>query len=102
MSIILAGPRLIDLHQGGLTVPLGASGTVRVFGIDPDDFEGGRKQAVSVAGESLGTIEKFTDGRWLEQRVTPAQTATGKILVRAANARKGSNAVISIVEGASE
>jgi hypothetical protein len=81
-----------------LTVPPGASGTVRVFMIDPDDFEGGRKQTVSIAGESLGTIEKFTDGRWLQQLVTPAQTATGKILVRAANARKGSNAVISIVE----
>jgi hypothetical protein len=81
-----------------LTVPKGAPGTVRLYVIDPDNFEGGRKQRMTVAGESLGLIEKFTEGRWLERRVGPEQTANGKVLLHAANARQGSNAVISIVE----
>jgi len=81
-----------------LSTPKAIAGKVRVFVIDPDNFEGGRKQRVSVAGISLGTIENFNEGRWLEQHVTAAQTGTGKILVRATNQRKGSNAVLSIVE----
>ena len=81
-----------------LTVPKGAQGTVRLYVIDPDNFEGGRKQQMTIAGESLGLIEKFTEGRWLERRVGPEQTADGKVLLHAANARKGGNAVISIVE----
>jgi len=81
-----------------LTVPKGAAGLVRVYVIDPDDFEGGRKQKVFVAGDDLGTIEKFQDGKWLEHPVGAGQTADGKVLIRAVNARKGSNAVISIIE----
>ena len=81
-----------------LTVPKGAGGLVRVFVIDPDSFEGGRKEQVWVAGDDLGTVEKFQDGKWLEHPVSAGQTADGKVLVRAVNARKGSNAVISIIE----
>ncbi len=81
-----------------LSVPPRASGAVRVFVIDPDNFEGGRKQRVKIAGEDLGMVENFRDGRWLEQRVGPEQTAEGKVIIQATNARKGSNAVISIVE----
>jgi hypothetical protein len=81
-----------------LTVPKEASGTVRVYLIDPDNFEGGRKQTLSIAGDSLGTVEKFTEGRWLEHRVGAEKTAEGKVLVRATNAREGANAVLSIVE----
>ena len=33
-----------------LTVPKGAAGVVRVYVVDPDTFEGGRKQKVVVAG----------------------------------------------------
>jgi len=66
--------------------------------IDPDEFQGGRKQAVTIAGRSLGVIEKFQDGRWLEQRLDSGDTAGGKVLIEAHNAREGSNAVISIVE----
>lgn len=81
-----------------LAVPKEASGTIRVYVIDPDSFEGGRKQSVTVAGKSLGVIENLQEGRWLEQPVTAAESADGKILIQARNMRQGSNAVISVVE----
>ncbi len=87
-----------DQTEIELTVPKGAAGTVRVYIIDPDDFQGGRKEQVFVAGDDLGTLEKFQDGKWLEHPVSAAQTADGKVLVRAVNARTGSNAVLSIIE----
>ena len=81
-----------------LTVPKGAAGTVRVYVIDPDNYQGGRKERVFVAGDDLGIVEQFQAGKWLEHPVSAAQTADGKVLVRAANARTGSNAVISVIE----
>jgi hypothetical protein len=81
-----------------LTVPKGASGLLRVYVIDPDNFEGGRKQTIAVAGESLGALANFQEGKWLEQKVGPDKTSDGTIIIRAVNARKVSNAVISIVE----
>jgi hypothetical protein len=81
-----------------LTVPKNAAGLVRVFVVDPDEFEGGRRESVFVGGEDVGTIEKFEEGKWIEHAVGPAQTADGRVVIRAVNARKGSNAVISIIE----
>jgi len=81
-----------------LTVPKGARGTVRVYVIDPDVFEGGRREEVFVAGKSLGVVENFRDGRWLEHATGPAESAEGKILIQARNLRQGANAVISIIE----
>ena len=81
-----------------LTVPKGANGTVRLYVIDPDNFQSGRKQTVTVAGKSLGVIEDFQQGRWLERPVSSSESADGKILIQARNARQGSNAVISIIE----
>jgi hypothetical protein len=81
-----------------LTVPKKALGTVRLYVIDPDDFEGGRKQTVRVAGKSLGLVENFQEGRWLEQSITANESADGKVLILARNGRQGSNAVISIIE----
>ena len=81
-----------------LTVPKGAKGTVRLYVVDPDNFQGGRKQTVTVAGKSLGVIENFQQGRWLERPVSSSESADGKILIQARNARQGSNAVISIIE----
>jgi hypothetical protein len=81
-----------------LTVPKKARGTVRLYVIDPDDFEGGRKQTVRIAGKSLGLVENFQEGRWLEQRITDNESANGYIMILARNARQGSNAVISIIE----
>jgi len=81
-----------------LTVPKGIKGAVRLYLIDPDNFEGGRKQAMTVAGSSLGLIEAFQEGHWLEQKVSSSDSAEGKVLIEARNARQGSNAVISIIE----
>jgi len=81
-----------------LTVPKKTRGTVRLFVIDPDDFEGGRKQTMRVAGKSLGLVENFQEGRWLEQQITPDDSAEGKVLIQARNAQQSSNAVISIIE----
>ncbi len=81
-----------------LTVPKGARGIIRVFVTDPDNFEGGRKERVTVADADRGVIENFQQGRWLERRIGADKTADGKVILRVSNARKGSNAVISIVE----
>lgn len=81
-----------------LIVPKNAAGLVRVYVVDPDHFEGGRKERVEVAGDELGTIDRFQDGKWLEHRVSGDKTTEGEVVVRALNARKGSNAVISIIE----
>lgn len=81
-----------------LSVPKGAGGTLRLYMIDPDNFEGGRKQTVTVAGRSLGLIENFQDGRWLERPISPNETADGNILIQARNMRQGSNAVLSVIE----
>ena len=42
-----------------LTVPKAATGLVRVYVIDPDNFEGGRKEKLSVAGDRLGRDREF-------------------------------------------
>jgi hypothetical protein len=81
-----------------LTAPKGTEGTVRLYVIDPDNFQGGRKQTVTVAGHSLGVVENFQEGRWLEQHITPKDSGDARILVEARNARDVSNAVISIIE----
>jgi len=78
-----------------LSVPKQAKGKVRVYVVDPDNFEGGRKQSMTIAGQSLGVVERFQEGRWLEQVVAATD---GKVLIQAHNAREGSNAVISIIE----
>ena len=87
-----------DAVEIALTVPKGARGIVRIFVIDPDNFEGGRKQRVLVNGDSLGLVENFVEGRWLEHRLGAEKTADGTVRIQAINARPGSNAVISIVE----
>ena len=81
-----------------LAVPRNAAGLVRVYVIDPDSFEGGRKETLSIAGDDVGLIENFQEGKWVEHPVSRSQTAEGKVTVRAVNARTGSNAVISIIE----
>jgi hypothetical protein len=91
-----------DEVQIELTVPKGAKGKVRVFVADPDNFEGGRKQKMSIAGDALGLVEKFGEGRWIEKAVGAEKTRDGKVLVEALNARQGANAVISIVEWVDE
>ena len=81
-----------------LTVPKDASGMVRLYMMDPDEFQGGRRQEIIVGGKSAGVVEKFEEGKWVEAKVGPDQTVDGKLLIRAMNRREKSNAVISIVE----
>ena len=81
-----------------LTVPTTASGRVRVYIIDPDHFQGGRSQDVTVDGKSSSPITEFADGRWLEWSVGPDETADGRIVIKARNAKANANAVVSIVE----
>jgi hypothetical protein len=81
-----------------LSVPKNVSGLVRVFVIDPDSFMGGRKEKLVIAGDELGPIENFQDGKWIERPITAAQTADGVVTIRAVNSRKDSNAVISMIE----
>jgi hypothetical protein len=84
--------------QVELSVPKSASGLLRLYVIDPDNFQGGRRETITVAGKSLGEVRNFQEGRWLECAIGPEQCADGKILIRVANARQGSNAVLSIIE----
>jgi hypothetical protein len=81
-----------------VSVPKAARGTLRLYVIDPDSFQGSRKEEVLVAGKSLGTVGQFQEGRWLEQPIGPAESADGKILIQARNLQERSNAVISIIE----
>lgn len=81
-----------------LTVPKGSAGTVRVFATDPDEFQGGRREEIFVAGRSLGVVQDFVQGKWLEKPLTAQQTADGHVLVRAVNRNPESNAVISMIE----
>jgi len=87
-----------DVLRIELSVPREAQGKVRIYVIDPDHFEGGRKQTVSVEAQSLGVIEEFVEGRWLERVVKSSDSPDGKVVIEAHNTREGSNAVISIVE----
>lgn len=81
-----------------LTVPKETEGKVRMFVIDPDNFQGGRKQMVTVGNVSLGTVENFQKGMWIEALVTAEASKDGKVPIRIENARTTSNAVVSWIE----
>ncbi len=81
-----------------LNVPKAEAGTVRVYIIDPDNFEGGRKEKVVVAGQTFGPFDNFQTGRWIECPLSAEQTASGKVEISAMNARSGANAVLSLIE----
>lgn len=81
-----------------VTVPPRSSGTLRAFVIDPDRFNGGRQETITIAGKSSGRIENFQEGRWIEQPLSAQDTADGKVLVRVTNDQDKPNAVISILE----
>ena len=93
-----SGRELNAITEIELAVPAGAEGTLRLFLADTDNCLGGRKQEVFVAGKSLGVIEKFQEGRWIERPLTKQETAGGRIVVRAKNLKDGANAVISKIE----
>lgn len=78
-----------------LNLPKGVSGTLRLYIIDPDNFQGGRKETIVVGGETVGTFEGFQKGRWIDVPVNSEKTADGKLTIQVINARLGSNAVLS-------
>ena len=81
-----------------LHVPARAAGKVRVFILDANKFQGGRKETVRIGGKEAGTFDQFEAGKWIEQPLTAEDTRSGKVTITATNARVDANAVISIVE----
>ncbi|HVM47832.1 MAG TPA: glycoside hydrolase family 172 protein [Candidatus Acidoferrum sp.] len=81
--------------EADLNLPKGATGTLRLYIIDPDNFQGGRKETIVVGGENIGTFENFQKGRWIDVPVSAQKTAEGKLSIQVINARTGSNAVLS-------
>ena len=79
-------------------MPAGSTGTLRVYAIDPDGFEGGRRQQIAVDDREGATLEGFQQGRWIDTAVTAEMTADGTVLLRARNLSERSNAVISLIE----
>lgn len=81
-----------------LELPKSAKGVLRLYIIDPDKYQGGRKETIVVGGETVGTFDHFENGRWVEVPVGPDKTADGKLDVQIINARQGANAVLSKIE----
>ena len=80
-----------------ITCPKRVSGTLRLYILDGDNFQGGRRQSVSVAGRMIGEYEGFQTGKWVEVPISAADTSRGRIAVVMKNLKPGANAVVSIV-----
>jgi len=87
-----------DALEFDIICPAGAAGTVRLFLLDGDNFAGGRRQSVSVAGRLVGEYPDFQAGRWIEVPVSAADTAEGRLPVVMGNLKPGGNAVVSLVQ----
>ena len=85
-----------------ITCPKGAVGTLRLFIIDGDNFAGGRKESVTVAGRLIGDYSDFQTGRWIEIPISKTDTAQGRIPVIVKNLKAASNAVVSQIRFISE
>ncbi|HEY1684060.1 MAG TPA: glycoside hydrolase family 172 protein [Tepidisphaeraceae bacterium] len=81
-----------------LNVPPRATGTLRLFITDPDNYQGGRKETISVAGKTIGTFDHFQKGRWIEVPIDSTTTADGKLPIHILNENSNANAVLSKVE----
>lgn len=81
--------------EADLSLPKGASGTLHLYITDPDNFQGGRKENIVVAGDTIGTFENFQKGRWIDVPVSSEKTADGKLPIKIINARDSSNVVLS-------
>ena len=81
-----------------LTIPSRAEGTLRLYAIDGDNFQGGRKEEIFVGEKSLGVLDRFQEGRWVETVLSPQETESGTIPIRIVNLNDKSNAVLSIIE----
>ncbi len=81
-----------------LNVPKRVTGKLRLYLIDPDRFYGERKQEIKVDGVSLGSVENFAEGRWLDYDVPKSATKDGSIIIQVVNLKKEGNAVLSLIE----
>lgn len=86
-----------DSLQFDITCPKQSAGTLKLFIIDGDNFQGGRKESISVSGKLIGEYENFQTGQWIDVPITASDTKAGRISVVAKNLKPGANAVISIV-----
>ncbi len=81
-----------------LLCPKGAAGTLHLLLVDGDNFCGGRRQTVEVAGRLIGTFESFQGaGKWLEVPISAEDTKSGRLPVTMKNLVPGGNAVVSTV-----
>jgi hypothetical protein len=80
-----------------LLCPRGSSGLLRLFMVDGDRFQGGRRQRVFVNERQVADVSEFAEGKWVEAPVSSAEAASGRIRVRIANLRAGANVVVSQV-----
>jgi hypothetical protein len=81
-----------------LDLPKSGAGLLRLYIIDPDNYQGGREETIIVGGHTVGTYDHFQSGRWVEAPVNSDETADGKLSVRIVNARDTANAVVSKIE----
>ncbi len=81
-----------------LTVPQGARGTLRLYIIDPDRFYGGRQEEIKINGASLGLMEDFVSGKWIDYPMTGEMTQGGLVSIEVVNARQEGNCVVSLIE----
>ena len=86
-----------DSVEFDVICPKGASGTLKLFIIDGDNFLGGRKQSITAAGKLIGEHENFQSGRWVEIPISAADTADGRIPVVVKNLKPKANAVVSMI-----
>jgi len=75
--------------------PSKMTGLLRLYCVDPDRFQGGRKERIVVAGKEVKRLEAFERGRWVE---VPVNFDGGNLSITIHNARSGSNAVVSKIE----
>lgn len=79
-----------------IVCPQGSAGTLKLFILDGDNFAGGRKQSINVAGRFVGTYDHFNEGRWIDVPISAKDTASGKIPVRMKTIT--GNAVVSLIK----
>jgi len=87
-----------DSLEFEIVCPKGATGLLKLFILDGDNFWGGRRQSVMVTGKKIGEYENFQTGKWIEVPISSADTAKGRIPVVMRNLKPNANAVVSLVK----
>lgn len=80
-----------------ITCPKGASGTLKLFILDGDNFQGGRRQSIAVAGRKISEYQNFQKGQWIETPIGAGDTGEGRIPVVITNLKPEANAVVSLI-----